>query len=318
MSDGAGPLITRYRPQDWEEVIGDQTTLAALRRAIAAPTCPHAFCLVGASGCGKTTVARLIAKEIGVDNVIELDAGTKNTKEDIEQLLELGHHMALSGAGRRMFILNEVHSLSRAAFNSLLTTLEEPPAHLYFALTTTEPNKLPDAVKTRSYNITLDRVSRDDMSALLDAVAAAEGWQVRDDILGAIVSAATGQPRKGLTILQACHDAESVDEVRRASDLATDNDPLTDIFRMLLQGRAHWNLVRAKLAELLDYSVINESKFEQACEQSGRYLVAVMLKAENEDTAKRAWLLLEALIAPASTFDRRAAVIAAVGKMLWS
>jgi DNA polymerase III gamma/tau subunit len=308
----AEPLITAYRPQMWGELIGHEEAIPKLRRTIQSNSHAHAYLLVGPSGVGKTTIARLIAQEFEAE-VLEVDAATYSGKDEMKQLIETGRHMSLSGAGKRLILMNEVQRLSKAAWDALLTTLEEPPPHLYFALTTTEPDKVPDAVNTRSYRVLLRSVGHKDIETLLEAVIAAEGWEVVDDVFNAIVNASNGQPRLALSILQSAYDAESSDEVTRIAGLIDqDNSPLIELCQFLIAGKTNWELIQRMLQR------VNDDDYQPGLTICGRYIAAVAIKSENASTAQRALSLIEAFAAPAATFDPKVQFLAAISRYVWS
>src|SRR5262245_52904479 len=112
--------------------MGHQGAVAALQRVLASDTCPHSFLLTGASGVGKTTLARIIADALGAE-VLEIDAASNTGVDATKSLIELGQHRSLHGKARKMFILDEAHALSKSSWQALLKTIEEPPGHLYFA-----------------------------------------------------------------------------------------------------------------------------------------------------------------------------------------
>ena len=208
-------------------------------------------------------------------------------------------------------IVHNCHSLSKAAWTAILKLLEEPPSHLYIALCTTELHKVPETIVTRCYHVALRPLRTTEVEDLLIAIADLEGWQVQGDVMQAVISAATGQPRKALSILQAVHDAPSRDEVRRIITLMDASDPLIALCQHLLSGKKSWKIIREHLEKL------EVDDFEEASVGAGRYIMAAMTRAESEGTAQLAWRLLDALLFPTTTYDKKAAFFAAVGRMLW-
>lgn len=303
------PIIVKYRPAAFDEMVGHAAVLDPLRRAIAGNTTPHAYLFTGGAGLGKTTLARIVASAVGAE-ALEIDAASNNGVDDMRQLVEMGNHMALTGAGKRLFIIDECHALSKPAWQAILKIVEEPPAHLFIALCTTELSKVPETIVSRCYHTALRGLKPDELGDLLQVVAELEGWQVLPDVLQAVVQAAGGSPRKGLSMLQAVHDAPSRDEVKRIITLMDEGDPLFDLCKLIIDGKG-WAPLQKALGALED------ADFEHAGTMAGRFLISCMQKARSETEARRAWSLLDALLFPAETFDRKASFYAAIGRMTW-
>ncbi|RIX31603.1 DNA polymerase III subunit gamma/tau [Sphingomonas edaphi] len=221
-------LARKYRPQTFSELIGQDAMVTTLGNAIERGRIAHAFLLTGVRGVGKTSTARLVAKAlncIGPDgqggptinpcgvcepcraiadgrhiDVIEMDAASHTGVDDVREIIEAVRYAAVS-ARYKIYIIDEVHMLSKSAFNALLKTLEEPPAHVKFLFATTEVNKVPVTVLSRCQRFDLRRIPAEKLAEHFAHVAKAEGVEVEDEALQAIARAAEGSARDGLSIL---------------------------------------------------------------------------------------------------------------------
>ena len=261
-------LARKYRPQSFGELIGQDAMVTTLGNAIARGRIAHAFLLTGVRGVGKTSTARLVAKAlncIGPDgqggptidpcgvcepcvaiaegrhiDVIEMDAASHTGVDDVREIIEAVRYAAVS-ARYKIYIIDEVHMLSKNAFNALLKTLEEPPAHVKFLFATTEVNKVPVTVLSRCQRFDLRRIPAGKLAAHFAYVAKAEGVEVEDEALQAIARAAEGSARDGLSILdQAIAHGEgrvTAAEVRSMLGLA-DRGRITRMLDTVLKGDA--------------------------------------------------------------------------------
>jgi DNA polymerase-3 subunit gamma/tau len=309
--DNSAPLITKYRPENWDEFVGNEEAIHALKRVLATASArPHAYLFTGPSGIGKTTAARIVAKHFQAD-VQEIDAASNSGVDAMRSLVEFSQYMGMGGTGERLLIIDEAHALSKPAWQAILKLLEEPPVHLYLALCTTELVKVPETIQTRCYHTVLRPIKAPEMEDLLEAICGAEGWVVNKDVFALAIQAATGQPRKALSILQSIHDAPSRDEAKRIISLQEASDPMIELLQHLISGKRSWTIVSGCLRK------IEADSFEEASIIAGRYIAGALLNCDDEKRASRIWQLLEALFFPAETWDKRTAFTAAIGRMIW-
>lgn len=221
-------LARKYRPTDFDGLIGQDALVRTLSNAIETGRLAHAFILTGVRGVGKTTTARIIARAlncIGPDgqggptvrpcgacehcraiaedrhvDVVEMDAASNNSVDNIREIVDAARYRPVS-ARYKVYILDEVHMLSNAAFNALLKTLEEPPPHVKFIFATTEIRKVPVTVLSRCQRFDLKRVPREALTAHLEGICAKEGAVVEAEGLAAIARAAEGSVRDALSLL---------------------------------------------------------------------------------------------------------------------
>ena len=219
-------LYRKWRPQRFEDVVGQRAIVAALKNQVAAGRVGHAYLFTGVRGTGKTTCAKIFAKAVncldpqngdpcgqcavcrGIDDgsildVVEMDAASNNGVDDIRDLRDETAYTP-SICRYKVYIIDEVHMLSTAAFNALLKTLEEPPAHVIFILATTEIQKVPATIRSRCQRYDFTRISPEDIAGRVSQVAGAEGLALTEGAAGLIARLADGALRDALSILDTC------------------------------------------------------------------------------------------------------------------
>lgn len=261
-------LARKYRPATFADLIGQEAMVRTLRNAFEADRIAQAFIMTGIRGTGKTTTARIISKGmncVGPDgnggpttdpcgtcehcvaisegrhvDVMEMDAASRTGVGDIREIIDSVHYRAAS-ARYKIYIIDEVHMLSTSAFNALLKTLEEPPAHVKFIFATTEIRKVPVTVLSRCQRFDLRRIEPEVMVAHLRKIATAESAEIADDALALITRAAEGSVRDAMSLLDQAisHGAGETTalQVRAMLGLA-DRGRVLDLFDMIMRGDA--------------------------------------------------------------------------------
>lgn len=196
-------LYRAYRPQSFKEVVGQAQVTGPLEEAIKTKKIGHAYLFSGSRGLGKTSVARIFAKDIGCAerDVYEIDAASNNSVEDIRALTE-GVYTLPFESPYKVYILDEVHMLSKSAWNAFLKTLEEPPSHAVFILATTELERVPETVQSRCQVFEFKKPDRRALAQLCMTVAKKEGYTLAPDGAELIGMLAEGSYRDALSVLQ--------------------------------------------------------------------------------------------------------------------
>ena len=216
-------LYRTYRPQTFEEVAGQEHIVRTLKNALATGKIAHAYLFAGPRGTGKTTMAKLFAKALNCEegighqcnkckncvsvtegnhpDVLELDAASNNGVDEIRELIDKVKYGTILGR-YKVYIIDEVHMLSAGAFNALLKTLEEPPAHVIFILATTEPHKILPTILSRCQRYDFNKVSEVDIKERIKAILLNEGVEYVEDAVDLIVNLADGGMRDALSILE--------------------------------------------------------------------------------------------------------------------
>ncbi len=262
-------LARKYRPQNFDDLIGQDAMVRTLRNAFASGRIAHAFMLTGVRGVGKTTTARILARALNYHtetcdhpsadmpehgthcaaimegrhvDILEMDAASRTGIDDIREIIDNVRY-APASARYKVYIIDEVHMLSTQAFNGLLKTLEEPPAHVKFIFATTEIRKVPVTILSRCQRFDLRRLSHTDMDQLLTRTCMAEKIELQDEARALLARAAEGSARDALSLLDRiwAHAGDEIaslgmDEIRSLLGLA-DRGQILDLFDLTLQGK---------------------------------------------------------------------------------
>mgnify|MGYP001172053915 CR=1 FL=1 len=278
-------LALKYRPQEFKDLIGQEVMAQTITNAIKLGKTPNAYLLTGIRGVGKTTTARLIAKALNCTknfssgekckesenchckeivesnhmDVLEMDAASKTGIDDVRELIENSKYSPTS-AKYKIFIIDEVHMLSKQAFNGLLKTLEEPPPSLKFILATTEVRKIPVTILSRCQRFDLKRVSIDKLCVHLKNIATKEKGKITDDAIKLIARTSEGSVRDSISLLDRALISQSLDEgksiedhdVRKMLGLA-DKSKIISLIKDALSGNENGAL--STLKELIENGI---------------------------------------------------------------
>tara|TARA_B100000508_G_scaffold60333_1_gene47239 strand:- start:282390 stop:283415 length:1026 start_codon:yes stop_codon:yes gene_type:complete len=219
----AEALYRKYRPKKFSEVVGQDHITKVLEGAIEQENIGHAYLFAGSRGLGKTTIARIFAKAIGCteNDLYEIDAASHTGVDNIRELSENVYTLPFDSP-YKVYIIDEVHMLSKSAFNAFLKTLEEPPKHVVFILATTETDKLPETIVSRCQTFTFKKPSRKVLTSVVSKVSKKEEFELETSAAELIALLADGSFRDALSILQKIHASSkdkkvSVDEVEEVT-----------------------------------------------------------------------------------------------------
>ncbi len=263
MSNDSKVLALKYRPQNFDDLIGQDVVVETITNSIIANKVPNAYLFTGIRGVGKTTIARIVAKALncsnGIENkckvkcdncdaitnsnhidVLEMDAASRTGVDDVRELIEFSRYGPTSSK-YKIFIIDEVHMLSKQAFNALLKTLEEPPEYLKFIFATTEIKKIPVTVISRCQRFDLLRIRSSELFNYIKKIKDKEGGKITDEALKLIVKISEGSVRDALSLLDRALltlNPKTELDLKSAQKIFGffDKSQLIDLFEFILKG----------------------------------------------------------------------------------
>ena len=286
------PLHLTYRPQTLKEVVGNKSTVASLEAVLSrTEDFPHSLLFTGPSGCGKTTLARIVAKRLGIDDrdLRELNIANLRGIDNAREIQDQMRLRPLSGTARG-WILDEVHQSTKDFQNAMLKALEDTPPHVYFFLCTTDPQKLLTTIKTRCHEFKVGPLSNEDMLHLIGKVLGKEDTDIDESVADQIIRDANGSARAALVVLDAIIDMAPEEMLEAAARKAEEHNEAIALCRALIQNKG-WLETAKILKGMADYDPENVRQAILG------YCQAILLKEDNA----RAWVVMDAFREP---FDR--------------
>lgn len=303
-------LHRKYRPEYFDDVIGQDPVIKSLAASIKRRDV-HAFLFGGPSGTGKTTLARIIAAEVGCEpnGIMEIDAATNSGVDAIKALQEPLQYRPFGKSDSRAVILDECHQLSTAAWNSLLKSIEEPNNFVYWMLCTTNLAKVPKTIKTRCASYTLKEVADIKLAKFCDKICKLEKINLASGVHDLLIKSAGGSPRQLLVNLSEVRDCT---DRREAADLlkaVLDGDATLDLCRLLVQGGT-WVKAMAIFEKLKDENP--EGVRIIVC----NYIASVIKGAKSDGAAGKALTILDAFSTEYNQSEKHAPLLLSIGRVL--
>ncbi|HEY0908514.1 MAG TPA: DNA polymerase III subunit gamma/tau [Candidatus Paceibacterota bacterium] len=239
-------LYRKYRPQGFDAVIGQESVVKALKGAIKSEAIAHAYLFAGSRGIGKTSIARIFASEIGTspNDIYEIDAASNRGIDDIRALRDAVATLPFESKFK-VYIIDEVHMLTKEAFNALLKTLEEPPKHVVFILATTESNKLPETIVSRCQVFEFKRPTVDILKDTVMAVAKKEGFAIEPAAAELVALVGDGSFRDTHGILERVIAGISGKKIDRDMVEEATGSPKSEMIREFVSALAHKDAAKA-------------------------------------------------------------------------
>lgn len=303
-------LTDKYRPVTFKEVVGHRVVIKSLADVVDRKA-KHAFLFCGPSGVGKTTLARIAATTLGAapQAILEIDAASNTGIDAMREVMASARLRPLNGAVKAI-IIDEAHALSKNAWDSMLKSVEEPPEHLFWFFCTTEPTKVPKAIKTRCHSSVLDEVSHEDIEGLLNDVIEDEKIDIPDEVYDVVVKQSNGSPRQALVNLEACRSLSTRREAAEALQAVLDSDPVHALCQMMVSAKGSWQTAMGLVEKM------GTTNPESVRIVVVNYIAAVLRNTNTDKKAEALLDVLDAFSTPYSQSEKQAPLLLSIGRVL--
>lgn len=307
------PITTKYRPQAFKDVLGQDKVVKSLEDVLSAKSRQHAFAFTGPAGTGKTTLARIVARELDVvdNNVLEIDAATSGGIDEMRRIMEPLKYKGFGDSPNKAIIIDEAHRLSKQAWDSLLKTVEEAPDHVFFFFCSTESGKIPATIQSRCVSYTLRPLAYEDLMDILDDVCDREGYDTPKRVLELIAKSCGGGARLALSMLAQCHGAEDEEEAARMIESPLESKEVIDLCRDLVQGKLTWERLTATL------KAMPEMPAESVRIMIVNYLASCLMGSRGDKATMRLLDMLECFADEYRASDKNAPLFRSFGRLLY-
>lgn len=304
-------LHVAYRPQSLDEVVGQDAAVKALKSAFARKKA-QTFLMHGPAGCGKTTLARIAANNLGCDKsaILEVDAATNNGIDNVRAIQEMVQYRPFGKNPGRAVILDECHALSANAWQALLKIVEEPPADVYWFLCTTNPARIPQTIKTRAFPVAVSLLDLQCLGEIVDFVCDQEDIDLAKGVRSIVLKEARGSARQALVNLEACISAKDREEASKLLQSALESDAVLELCRFIVKGGS-WKAAMAILGRM------DKESPEGVRIQVAAYIASILKGCKSDDQAIRLLTILEAFSTPYNPAEQMAPLMRSIGAALY-